>query len=247
MLQAATQDVDAVLAMTFPNVKFKAIAQDPERLQSLQQLRIVEYSGDNPAECAKARGTGGGTIAGDVRQGVGLGVQGVEIGVQIANAAGNAVLQAVPIVGSVVSTILGIVQGIQAHHSAAVAQEQTTLCTIVPQVNQAFASLDAGVVSGKVSVADAITSLDSVGRAYKQGVSGIIQEDPSHCNAACYIDGEVQEQIAERKRLYAGAAPPGGLQGGISNASAAITSSFTKYWWAWLMAGAIIILFRKVE
>ncbi len=247
MLQAASQDVDAVLAMTFPNVKFKAIAQDPERLQSLQQLRIVEYSGDKPAECAKARGASGSGAIGDVRQGIGLGVQGVQIGTAIAQAAGNAVLQAVPIVGSVVSTILGVVQGITAHHNAAVAQEQTTLCSIVPQVNQAFAALDAGVTSGKISVADATTSLDSVGRAYKQGVAGIIQEDPSHCNAACYIDGEVQEQIAIRKRIYASEAPPGGLQGGISNASAALTSSFTKYWWAWLMAAAIIILFRKVE
>lgn len=246
MIPATSADVDSVLALTFPNVTFtKSAANLASRRQFLQAGKIISYSGAGPAsDCAQARG-----VPGSTQQNIALAsksasfaTQGAQIGAEIA----GATVTAIPIVGSIVQGIISIFAGISAHHAQAVANEQTVLCTVVPAVNQAFASDDDAVATGKVSLSDAFTGLDTIESQYKQAVTSILKEAPGSCNAACQVDGFVQEQIALRKLEYPNMAPAGGLlSGAVLTSYDAVKTSLTKYWPLALLAGIIILLFRR--
>lgn len=241
MISPSTQDVNAVLALTFPNVKFTGAVST--RAPFLQAGKIIPYSGANPKDCAQARGPSGlQQNLSSASKAASFATQGALIGAQIA----GATVSAIPIVGSIVQGVIAIFSAVSAHHAQAVQTEQTVLCTVVPAVNQAFASLDDAVSTGKVSLQDAFAGLDTIESQYKSAVTQILKESPGQCNAACQVDGFVQEQIALRKLEYPGLAPAGGmLTGAFLTSYDALKTSLVKYWPIAIVAGIIILAFRR--
>lgn len=252
MIPATSQDVDAVLALTFPNIKFTGAAST--RRPFLQEGRVIPYSGTNPQDCAQARGVPTGTAT-NIRlasQSASYATQAAQLGAQIA----GATVSAIPIVGTVVQGVIQIFSAFSQAHQQAVINEQTTLCTIVPAVNRALAALDDGVISGSINLPDALSGLDAIESQYKQGVAQIIKEAPGQCNAACQVDGFVQEQLAIRRLEYPGMVPPvlsaidsvfGGtaVSGAVTTSYQAVKTGLTKYWPIAILAVIIILLFRR--
>ena len=116
-----------------------------------------------------------------------------------------AALQVVPVVGQIIGgavAAFAAVSNLLAHHSLAVEQEQTVLCYIVPQVNQAIIGLDSAIALNKISLQDAFNGLDVLHSAYLSNVKAIIQESASTCNAACVIDRGIVALILWKKYQY---------------------------------------------
>lgn len=105
------------------------------------------------------------------------------------------------------ATVIGLVAlpftiwaAFEAHHTAAVAKEQATLCEIISSVNPSFDQLDAAVQSGQIDAQTCITAIDQMRTQAKNAFrnSGVYQ----NCNAACYIEGYMNCVCDIRKLLY---------------------------------------------
>jgi hypothetical protein len=81
-----------------------------------------------------------------------------------------------------------IFSAIFAHHAAAVAKEQGTLCAAVPAANQALQVIDEAVQSGQATPQQAIDALNAMPGQFRSQVSGIYQD----CNAACVMYEELE-------------------------------------------------------
>lgn len=113
-----------------------------------------------------------------------------------------------------------------AHHAAAVAKEQATLCQIISAVNPSFDQIDAAVANNSLPVADAVRGLEQMRiqavNALKN--SGIYQ----NCNAACYVIGYMNAVIDLREMLYKQSSSLGGSGNAPSGQSIAGTLSQTN-------------------
>lgn len=105
------------------------------------------------------------------------------------------------------ATVIGLVAlpftiwaAFEAHHAAAVAKEQATLCQIISSVNPSFDQLDAAVQSGEIDAHTYIAAIDQMRTQAKNTIrnSGVYQ----NCNAACYIEGYLNCVCDIRKLLY---------------------------------------------
>lgn len=131
-------------------------------------------------------------VASDCAQASGSARQQIQAtAVQLGELGLNAALKAakvVPIVGAILDTAINIFQSISQHHTLAVQQEQTVLCTITPAINNALIGLDNAVANGQITLQDALNGLQTLQDAYEQKVVPIIKRTSSACNAACVID-----------------------------------------------------------
>jgi hypothetical protein len=171
-------------------------------------------------------------------------------------AAGSAVAVAVPVIGAVVGLITGIIGIISAHHAQAVATQNELLCQLVPAVNNALQTLDAGLSGGSITPAQASSSLSSL---QSQLASGL-QSDPSykHGDALWIYNLAMQAIVFARNQdlnngLLTGGAPGPWTQAGGSSTAAAsgsvestvdsLVSSLTSSSTLPYVIGAALLLF----
>jgi hypothetical protein len=125
---------------------------------------------------------------------------------------------ALPGAGSFISAIVGI---FGANHAAAVAKEQSTLCGIMPIVNQLIAYCDNLVKTGQVSASDAVAGLQSAFSQINEQLATI--EQP--CNAACVYEGQFKAHAAFAAVYYPAIAPPSILPLAPGSAPAALVDA----------------------
>jgi hypothetical protein len=122
----------------------------------------------------------GGTMA--------LGVTGAGVGVAVAAGAISAAAGAiVGLATAGIGTIIGIYSIFHAHHAAAVAKEQSTLCADVPAANNYLKVIAQAVQQGAATPQQAMAALDSLLSDFKSAVAPILKMNSSQCNAACYL------------------------------------------------------------
>lgn len=89
--------------------------------------------------------------------------------------AGPAALIAIPFV------IWGV---ISAHHKIAVAKEQATICDVSQAYNQYEDTIEAGLVSGRITVTDAKAAILTIEAQLNAALQAIVKNG---CDAACYF------------------------------------------------------------
>jgi hypothetical protein len=153
--------------------------------------------------------TGGLTAVSDIQKGLGaaVGVSGAAVaalgGSAAASAAGLAALNAIPIAGTIAAAVLLPIQIIFAHHAAAVAREQGTICSCSQDINQWLDAIDQAVRTGQVVPADGMTMLHQLEQQYEQCVSAISAAcSPGNVNAACDMKGVMRGQVLLRQWMY---------------------------------------------
>lgn len=132
---------------------------------------------------------------------------------------------------AVLGDIFGIFGG---HHAQAVAQEQSTLCDIVPAVNQALGVIDQALPAGQMTPDQAGQALDNIYSAYQTAVSKIVKDNASECNAACVYGRALRGIIAQRK-LNLQNMPASADQSSAASATAGLPS-----WLPWAVGGFLV-------
>lgn len=131
--------------------------------------RRMIYWKNNPGDCGSTSQAIG---ASGLQIGVGVGSKLVGLG---------AVAIGVPVIGTAFALVAGLAGAITAHHTQAVAQEQSTLCAVAGAYNDFAAKLEAALSNGQVSAADASALLDNLAGQLSGALSSIKKE----CNSAC--------------------------------------------------------------
>ena len=218
-------DSEAILETVFPpNVRRLIPVYDPggEFETDITSGQLHEYL--NQAQCAQAgRPADTGTnIARIGSQATGLAASGL--------AAILPAVAAIPIVGQIIAGVGAIFAGIGkifSGHAQAVAREQGTLCSVVPEVNSALLAVDQDFAAGNIDYQQASIELDQIQAQFDAAVAPIRQDSPGKCNAACVIDRVVQAEVIARKQTYTGHTP--------------LIYYFKHYWWAFAIG--IVALF----
>jgi hypothetical protein len=137
-------------------------------------------------------------------------------------------LKGVPVVGNLLSSVVGV---FGAHHAAAVKQEQSILCANVPAIQAFLRSIDVAVSQG----ADTGAATQAMEAAYSMFVART-QPIFKNCNAACDYRKYVRAAIEYRKlgyslRTVAQESASQGVLGGVvdvvNSAAASVSSAFT--------------------
>jgi hypothetical protein len=233
----ASTDVLAIIQSTFPTnaakLAVKGTAVDPRTAQALETGFITQYTPNSPtwpADCAQAGGYAptGVAVGSQVSKGVGLTTTGSGLLAKILPA-----LAPIPVVGQIVAGIASVFTGIAglfgAHHAAAVAREQGTLCTLVPQVNATLAQTDADVAAGNIDVATADQQLEQMVSDFDAGTSAITQDSGNTCNAGCYMRAVVRAEANLHEQRYHNSP----------------IFYLKKYWWVAALALLFVFLRRR--
>jgi hypothetical protein len=140
-------------------------------------------------------------------------------------------LAPIPIIGQVITGIAAVVMPIIGkifqHHAQAVAREQGTLCTLIPQVNQVLLETDQAVTDGTLNVQQADAQLEAMVSNFDEAVAQITKDSGSTCNAGCVMKSvvrataDIHEQRYHNSPLY-----------------------YLKHYW-WIGAIAVILVFWK--
>lgn len=147
------------------------------------------------ADCSKARSNTSGTLQ---LANKAAALLGTGIGLATGTAAHASILATLglgvnvaPVVGQVIAGAIAIFAAVSAvfqHHTLAVQEEQTILCSITPKLNDALQGLDNAVANGQITLQDAFQGLQALQAAYLQSVQPILKNTTTACNAACVID-----------------------------------------------------------
>lgn len=123
-------------------------------------------------------------------------------------------------IGALITGIIG------AHHAAAVATEQATLCDLSNKWAQYASAVEQGVASGQYNLQDANTNLASAIQQLDAGIQHIYKS----CNAACYYRKVLQALlIFNKEKVYPSLVPKpvaGGILGNLGKGLG--TSTFPK-------------------
>jgi hypothetical protein len=233
-------------------------------LQAIQQRYLPAYTTATGASNANAcAGIGSGPNADQLTATIGKAATSTAAGVTGslvatgAIAAGSALAVAVPVIGTVIGLITTIVGIIGAHHAQAVATQDELLCQLVPAVNNAWQTIDAGLAAGSITPAQASSSYSSLQTQFTSGV----QSDPSYKPVdALYAYNRMVIAITSARNsdlsngLLTGGAPgpwtaaggsgssaaPGSIEATVDSAISSLTSSSTL---PWLLAAGAALLF----
>lgn len=219
-------DANAIYQAVFPATAQRNI-RDAALIQSdIAGGYITKYTSARPQDCAQAKynpasyqQTGGGLgIAGIFASGTGT------TGAKISSAIGMG-LQAIPIVGQFLSQIWTTISPF-AHHAAAVAKEQTTLCTAVPEFDANLGQIEAALKAGSISATDADAYVDQAVQNFDTEVAGITQESGNTCNAGCVMRYEVKAVGQEVKEKF----------------QSSPLYYLKHYWYIWVALGVFLLL-----
>jgi len=158
------------------------------------------YWRSRPGDCGGPAAGSFGTSR-QIGVGIGFATQGADFANTAFGLAGAAesVANAIPIVGQIASVFTSIFGGIEAHHSQAVALEQSTLCQAVPAFNAALDSIDQQYRLGQLSGQQAIQALETLYQQMNQGLAQI--ERQGKCNASCVFLRQLRG-IIDAKTLF---------------------------------------------
>lgn len=104
---------------------------------------------------------------------------------------------------SAISVGVAAIEGIFAHHAAAVKDEQSTICAVMNYFNPLLQGIDAAVASGQISTDQANTYLQQVVLTAKNGLAGIMKI----CDAACVYQAILQAHVYFARNYYPSIAP----------------------------------------
>jgi len=149
---------------------------------------ILNYSGANPGDCAKA-GNASSIKGALTKTGSGIALKLV--------AAGTVTGPAAPFVIAA-GVIAGLFSAIFNHHAMAVAREQGTLCAAVPAANAAIGAIDGAVQTGQISPAVGAASMQQILQEFTSTVAPIAKD----CNAACVMTKDVGAIVAYKVSQY---------------------------------------------
>lgn len=204
-------DAQAIIAAVFPAKTQRFLGPGSSVVAELTSTEalIGQYSGDpslpgyGAGDCAKAGGyTPEGTaITGKAASALNTATQGYNVASKLI-----ASLAPIPVIGQVIagiaSIVLPIIGGIFKHHEQAVAREQGTLCSLIPQVNQTLVQTDAAVAAGQISASDADAQIEAMVAGFDSGVAGITQEGGNTCNAGCVMKYAVRAAADIHEQKY---------------------------------------------
>src|SRR5262249_28280093 len=132
----------------------------------------------------------------------------------------RAALGSVPVVGKLLSGIVGAFTG---HHAVAVRNELATLCRAVPDANNFLRQIDLAVQTGQMSTADAVAAMEQGFQNWRANeIAGSLKDTGGKCNATCVYEKAFRAAIEKRKLDYAAssaaqAGAANGIIGGIVN------------------------------
>lgn len=221
-----SSDAQAIYNAIFPANAQRAIRDAPLIQSDIAGGYVTKYTAARPQDCSKA----GPVNVGAYSQGGGI-VQilasNTTTGAKISSFI-NQGLQAIPVVGQFLSQIWTAVNPF-AHHAAAVAREQSTLCSAVPEFDQALGAIEAQLKAGNISAQDASAYVDQAVSQFDTEVSGISQgtSGSGTCNAGCVMQYEVKAVGQEVKEKFVNS-----------------PAYFLKHYW-WVGAIVIVILFWR--
>lgn len=121
-------------------------------------------------------------------------------------AAGTAAATAVPIIGIAIGAAISILSTITAHHAAAVKNEQSLECQLVPSANQALSIIETAVATGNITPAQGQSALNTLLTDFRtqasNGASGQLHEAKGACNAMCWILYLLKAVIIKKQNRY---------------------------------------------
>jgi hypothetical protein len=128
-----------------------------------------------------------------------------------------------------IGALLAVGFAITEHHKQAVLREDSTLCDLVPKINNSIAQIDAAFAAGQLTAAQCSTTFAQLYALTKQAFLGIMKQ----CNAECLILARLKAigmyrcmsyQRIESARAAAAASSSGvaGATGGLGAAAAVI-------------------------
>ena len=165
---------------------------------------------------------------------------------------------AIPIVGAIIGAITSVVSIIVGHHSAAVKEQDTLLCQLVPATNALFQQIDAALASGQLTPAQAEAQYSSF---LSQFMAELKTDSSYKTGDALWGYGlMVQGIITARNQdlqngVLTGGAPGPWTQTGASGAASSVvdsiesalgisgSSSTTTNYWPWILAAGAAAFF----
>lgn len=196
-------DSIAIIKAVFPANAQKYGLRDMQIQADIQAGYISKYTSARPQDCAQAhfdpsqfQQTSPEGVVGIFTTGKG------SLGAKISSSI-NLALQAIPVVGQFLSQVWTTISPF-AHHAAAVAREQTTLCTAVPEFDSALGQIEAALKSGNISATDADAYVDRAVQNFDTETTPIAQGlgGSGTCNAACVMQAEVAAVAEVNKQKF---------------------------------------------
>lgn len=164
------------------------------------RARGLLYSKNTPGDCGAPPAVGGGV---GVPQVIGLSGQvgsSLVSGLGVAGVIGGAATLGI---GAAIAVGVGVLETVLSHHSAAVANEQATICAVMNFFNPIITRIDAAVKAGTISSDEGITYLQQAILTAKNSLSTIVQT----CNAACFFRGYLDAHLYFAKNYYPAITP----------------------------------------
>jgi hypothetical protein len=183
----------------------------------LQAAQSGNFVGFNQSGCTGV--SAGGNIK-IIQSASGLALSGVSMGLTAAGVVASAALAPFTLG---ISAIIGLFPLFFAHHAAAVAKEQQTVCAAVPAAANYLQQIQAAVSSGASTPTQAIQALQSLLSDFTSQVSSIMKNSASSCNAACVWVKELTAIVAYQTSGYQDQ-----INAAAANPASSVTSEITS-------------------
>lgn len=182
----------------------------------------------NPGNVTCTGVSAGGNIK-IIQQGAGLALSGVSMGL---TAAGVVAASALAPFTLGISALIGLLPLFFAHHKAAVAKENQTICALVPAAQNYFEQIVAAVNTGIQTPAQGIAALQSLLSDFTSNIASIMKNSASSCNAACVWVKQLTAMCAYQTAQFQEQASS--TTGSVTSAISSVTSLPPVVIWAGL-------------
>lgn len=194
-------DAQSIYQAVFPVAAQRNI-RDAALIQSdIAGGYITKYTPARPQDCAQAHPVNTAAYAQQSELGlVGVWTGSGTLGQKISSSIGMA-LNVIPVVGPALSQIWNTINPF-VHHAQAVAREQITLCSAVPEFDANLGQIESQLKAGNISATEADAYVDQAVSNFDTEVAGISQESGNTCNAGCVMRYEVKAVGQEVKEKF---------------------------------------------
>ena len=166
------------------------------------RARGLIYYKKTPGDCGSGNAPSSGFSSGQIVGLSGQAASGVIGGLGVAGVlTGPATLG----IGTAVSLAVAGISEIFSHHATAVADEQSTICSVVNYFNPVCRQIDNAVANGQISPDQGVTYMRQVTQQAINGLQTIYKK----CNAACYYIGYLRAHADFVSTFYPYLSPDG--------------------------------------